>query len=245
MDSYTSGCDFLMISAQTKQQTGIFALSFILLILVSASVFAGAPGGASIVFSQDKGSFPLPAPSGFNVTAGNITQLNLSSAQQTFRWVGLYGNVSGTIKLGNSQSQVLFNWAATGKYVYASTSNAINWLNITPTNTSQVIANYPFLGNGTDNYSVTFNTFGTINSEILGAIPAVPEALTYNSTVGPVWETMALADDLNNTIFTGVVNATGGNSFSNETVGYQMIIPEDGLYQNTNPTQYYLWVELV
>lgn len=231
---------------QIKSFNKILAtLLLVSIFTIFSTIFvAAAPGGANITLEINQGSFPLPNPGAVNVTAGNITLLNLSSTQQTFRWVGLYGNVSGEIKLGNSQSNVLYSWTAIGKYVYASTASSISWTTINISNLTGILAEYPYLDNGSDNYTLTFDTTGTIDSEILGLITGVPAAITYNSTGSPTWPTYSLMDGTS-VLFATQVNASGDNSFSNENVNYQMIIPENGLGQNTLPTEYYLWVELV
>lgn len=232
-----------MNNNQIKTIRIFISVSFTLLLLMSVA-FSAVPGGANVTLQTDRGSFPLPSPDAVNVTAGNITLLNLSSTQQTFRWVGLYGNVSGEIKLGNSQSNVLYSWTAIGKYVYASTASSISWTTVNISNLTGILTAFPYLDNGSDNYTLTFDTTGTIDSEILGVIPNVPTAVTYNSTGSPIWPTYSLMDGTN-VLFATQVNASGNNAFSNETVNYQMIIPENGLGQNTLPTEYYLWVELV
>lgn len=222
------------------------AMSISLLLLVfsicSIYVIAAPPGGA-IINEVNQSGYPDQAPGVVNVTSGNISYLNLSTTQQTFRWVGLYGNVTGIIKLGDSDFNTLFQWTAVGKYVFASTSNTISWTTINISNVSGIVSTYPYLQNGTDNYSMTFSSTGTIDSEILGIINNVPRALTYNSSNSPTWPTFTLTDGTS-IIFTTPVNVSGSDSFNGIPVNYQMILPENGVNQDTTPTEYYMWVEL-
>ncbi|HLP79577.1 MAG TPA: hypothetical protein VK158_03010 [Acidobacteriota bacterium] len=214
------------------------------MVLLIQCAFAD-PVGGNITASADNGQLPSASPDAFNVTAGNVTQINLSTEASTYRWTGIYGNVTGNIKLGDSGSNVLYEWVARGRYVYASTSPTIDWSSMAAASISDVLGEYGFLGvNSVDNYSQTFPFTATFYSDVIGNLTNVNYTLTLNSSGGPTWETYSLTDGAE-IVFAGQVHADGNNSYSNELVNYQMIIPEDGTLSNVQPTEYNFWVELI
>jgi len=232
------------MATKKRLKISLFCMVLSLSILLSATAFADTvPGGANITQDTDQGSYPTPIPQSANFTGGNISLINLSTEMSTVRWVGLFGNVSGTINLGDSGNNVLYRWQAQGRYVFASISNAIDWANLAPATVPNVLAVYPFLANGTDNYTTTFTNTGDIDSEIIGPIANIDYALTLNVSGDDFWETYALEDSDADIIFMGAVNATGAPAYNGLDVNYQMIIPENGVL-NSIPTEYYLWVEL-
>lgn len=206
----------------------------------SVTVFAAEPGGTTIIANTSLGSLPDTAPDSINVTAGNITSVNLDVQQSTFRWVGLLGNVTGSIVLGDSASSVFYSWSARGNLVYAAQSASIAWENLSDANNAEVIGVAAFLGGGVnDAYNATFiDSPESIDSDIFTISSDYAITDTANATV---WKTYSLWDDTT-LVWAGKV-VENGTSYRNTTVDYQMIIPEDGTGGDTTPTTYYLWVE--
>lgn len=223
------------------KKAGILLLTVITAMLVIGFAYAAEPGGATVTDS-DLGEFAAPAAGSANVEAGNITAANLDTNQSTFRWVGLLGNVSGNIVLGDAGSNTLFTWVASGNLVYASAGTP-DWSLLNDGDEAEIVAIDTWLtGSAADNYTNTF----TEASEPIGSnlfTISSDFAYTTNATGDNVWKTYSLEDGAN-TVYAGQV-IEDGNSFDNSTADYQMIIPEDGTSGNTAATAYNLWVELV
>ena len=215
-------------------------VAFVALVTFSvAPVFAATPGGAVITDEVDLGRFPSQPPGEVNVTAGNITVVNLEVQQTTFRWVGLLGNVTGSIALGDSDTNTMYEWAARGNLVYAASSPTIDWPNLENANETHVLSISPWLGGVNDAYNSTF----TGASESIGSdiFTLSSEYAVTNSAGATVWKTYSLWD-LSTLIWVGQV-VENGTSYRDTEVDYQMIIPEDGTGGSSTPTTYYLWVE--
>lgn len=205
-------------------------------LLVAGAVYAAEPGGADISDELDLGNFPTATSTdSVDLTSGSITQANLNTTQSTFRWVGLLGNVTGNIVLGDSASNILYQWTARGNIVFASEAATINWSGLV----AGSVANAPgyLTTTASDNYTNTFDAAPTLlPSNIFTGITA-PAAETTGG-----WETLHLYDGTEN-IWAGIVRDAVA-SYRGDTVDFQMIIPEDGVGGDTTPTTYNLWVEL-
>jgi hypothetical protein len=86
------------------------------------------PSGANVTEGSSSSATPDP-PGSAQAQAGNVTELNLQGFSVTRSWQGYYGNVTGTITLGNSAGDVFYNWSVANPRgeVYASTNNTIQW----------------------------------------------------------------------------------------------------------------------
>lgn len=213
-----------------------------MLIFGAISAYAAAPAGATINSTTSLGHLPVSAPASIDLVSGNITVADLSVTQSTFRWVGLLGNVTGSIKLGDSANNTLYQWAARGNLVYAANSPTINWSNVSDANQASVVGVDPFLSTGTnDAYDKTF-TGGpeSIGSNIFTISSDYALTSSANATL---WKTYSLWDKSSSTLLWVGKVVVNGTSYRNTTVDYQMIIPEDGTAGDTTPTTYYLWVE--
>jgi hypothetical protein len=102
-----------------------------LLILLSNSVIASSPSGASVDPLGSSSSTTGDVGSD-GAQAGNITELAVTGISTTQSWQGYYGNVTGTIQLADGNSNVIYNWslASPKGQIYASTNNSIQWANI-------------------------------------------------------------------------------------------------------------------
>ena len=208
------------------------------LLLVSAA-FAADPGEATITGTASVGSFSTTSADTVDLTSGNIYTSNLTTSQATFRWSGLFGNVSGNIILGDSDSDILYQWAASGNLVYASTAGAPVWSTLA----DATVAEMPvYLTTGSDNYTGTFTGASeSIGSNIFGGVTDSDFATTLSSGA-TTWKTYSLWD-ATNLVFAGKV-VEDGTAFDASTVDFQMIIPEDGTAGDASASTYNLWVEL-
>lgn len=210
------------------------------LLLMVSSVFAITPSGATVTDGRTLGPIANITAGTTNVTAGQIKEATLETNMSTMRWAGIFGNVSGKIQLGDDISNIMFDWDAKGNIVYVS-ENTPTWSNLSNTTASALDGNYSYLITATSEKAInTFTgSFENIGSNLFNI------NTTYASTNGPntsiYWKTYALTDG-SNFVFAGKVQEDTKN-FRNQTVDFQMIVPEDGL--NSTATIYSVWVELI
>jgi hypothetical protein len=211
-------------------------------ILFAAFALAAVPNGAQISGVADKGRFPVPPAGSINLTAGNVTRITIEANMSTFRWVGLYGNASGTFQLGDSSGNALHSWGnAKGRVVYLSKANP-SWSTLADANIAAVTANFTFIGgSAADNYTNTF--VGTAENIGSGIFSLTSDYATTLSTGATTWKTYTITDGTN-IIFTGRVSEDG-TAYNGDTADYQMIIPEDGTGGDETATEWKIFLELV
>jgi hypothetical protein len=219
----------------------VIGILLAIVILLAAQILAVDPNGAQIYSETNKGRFPTPGPSNIDIQAGNITRVALVSNMTTLRWTGLYGNASGSLKLGDSGGIVMYSWAAQGNLVYLSQTTP-TWATLADASAANVDAVYTFVGgSAADNYTNTFsNAPENIGSNIF---TLTSDYATTLSGAATTWKTYSLTDG-SNIVFTGKVSHSG-TAYDGEAVDYQMIIPEDGTGGNEAPTNWRIFIELV
>lgn len=101
-------------------------------IFSSLFVLAIQPFGADNLTVINSSTAPVNPAASASAVAGNVTEIDLNGYTVTQSWQGYYGNITGTILLGNSNNNVLYNWtdASPKGEVYASTNSSISWTNI-------------------------------------------------------------------------------------------------------------------
>jgi hypothetical protein len=211
-------------------------------ILFAAFALAAVPNGAQVSGVADNGRFPVPPASNISLTAGNVTRITIEANMSTFRWVGLYGNASGTFQLGDSSGNALHSWGdAKGRVVYLCTANP-SWASLVDANIGAVTANFTFIsGSAADNYTNTF--VGTAENIGSGIFSLTSDYATTLSTGATSWKTYTLTDGTN-IIFSGRVSEDG-TAYNGDIADYQMIIPEDGTGGDETATQWKIFLELV
>lgn len=213
-------------------------------LLAIGFAYAAVPGGATVTAETDLGEYRNFTAESVDLEAGNITSANLDTNTSTFRWVGLLGNVSGTLVLGDSADNLLFTWTAAGNLVYASEAAGIDWPNVAERSAVQLDADYAYLSGASDSAQDTF--LDTANNGELGSniVTLGGNAAQANTSSG-TFATFALYDSTNAAnVFAANVSATAVTGFNGQQIQYQMVLPEDGTGANTSATTYYLWVEL-
>lgn len=201
-------------------------LTFAVFLLSFAMVLA-APSGATTTVGASETATGTSVTT-VNADGGNVTYVDVDSTVITSRWAGFYGNVTGSLLLGDASANTFYQWTVadvTGAVVYAANGSVTDWTggNIGPL----ANANAPtwVAGSSTDNFTNTFNTTGTFTSSS-PSIGSVPVATTLNgSGVAGDLDTYALwstADSVN--IWAGAV-VDDANGFNNETVDYQILLP--------------------
>ncbi len=213
-------------------------------VLVGGLALAALPEGANIESETDQGEFPGVTAESIDVADGHVYNTDLNTTMSTYRWSGIYGNVSGNIVLSDDDSDVLYDWSAKGRLVYASESTP-DWTTLTDATESDVIAEYSHIGNAdSDNYSTTFT--GSSESVDSGIFPSLTSdyAQTYDNETTATWKTYSLRDNSFNIVFAGLVQQGGAPSYKGSIVDYQMIVPEDGTEADDTATTYNLYAEL-
>jgi len=198
---------------------------------------------------------------GANTTAigGYVTEINITISQQTTKWQGYYGNVSGGIVLMDATGNSMFNWdidEPTGE-VYATPLGTLpDWTNYNNTvNTTKVSVAFDLgtsvtgvADNATDTFNATAHTeFYLAGMRIPGSIG--PCATTRDGSGASTWETVLLTDGdagtaMTDFLFIGLIQESG-TSFKGATdpCDYQMIVPDDP-NDDGAATTYYFYVEV-
>jgi hypothetical protein len=211
-------------------------------VLMAGAALAAVPSGATISGKNNEGFLPVNASVDVvNLSAGNITAVNLASTMSTYKWAGLYGNASGSLRLGSAAAFVMYTWAARSNMIYAATATP-NWVTLATSGQSGVEGNYTFLtGQGTDGYNTTFiGAPELINSNIFPITAPYASTLSYG---GLAWKTYALGDRTN-VVFAGKVQQNNP-AFNGKSADFQMIIPENGATGQETATPWNLWLELI
>ena len=222
------------------KKLAFIAILAITMLLTLALATAATPGEASVSGVSDKGEYNFTTTDTLSVEAGNITYADLDTNMSTYRWAGIFGNVSGNIVLGDSANNQMFTWTAKGRVVYASEAASVTWSSMAAEDGSHV-AGYYNGASESDNFTNTFTGTEAVDSGIK-AVAAAPTATTLGGTSN--WKTYALYDG-SAVVFAGNVLVAGDTAYDgSSSVNYQMIVPEDGTAGNTAATAYNLWVEL-
>jgi len=164
----------------------LFVLSVLLVVLLSVSVLAVQPFGASVTPGTSTRAPEDAAGNHPNAIAGNITELTIFGFSVTQSWQGYFGNVTGVITLNDNLDNVMYNWSLASPQgeIYASTNNSIVWNYIQCFNLTAV-ASY---ASDTNNNGST-SQFGTnvtgLESEfgiLWDDVDGVNETFNYNGT---------------------------------------------------------------
>ncbi len=102
-----------------------------LLCILMSFGFAIPTGPRSITGEIDYRLLPYGAPSN-DAIAGNITEINMNAWSVTRTWQGYFGNITGTIVLGDQNNATLYDWTNTNPNgrVYAARVDSIDWTTI-------------------------------------------------------------------------------------------------------------------
>ncbi|MBR9705117.1 hypothetical protein GOV12_06915 [Candidatus Pacearchaeota archaeon] len=106
--------------------------SIILLTLIITNVSAITPTGATTTPGTST-STPTGTAGNISAIAGNITAVNIFSGNSVTQvWQGYYGNVSGGLRIADSNDKALYNWSLStpSGEVYSSVNSSVTWNNI-------------------------------------------------------------------------------------------------------------------
>jgi hypothetical protein len=226
----------------------LFAVAFLSYIIPRG---ARAIGGATNT-SYTSDTF-TPVNGSVDTTAGNIYTVNLTTTDKTYRWVGLWGNVTGSIKL-KTASNDFYEWTlgtvTADSVLYATTdATGVDPTDFTFTNNThldQADTAYGYAATVTDRIENTYTTSATFQS------PSMQNGITVNTTtLEATWVNYFLRDvstDIATTddIVWAVEIEPGQSAFNGQAADYEILIPENEEVGDGEGvvTTYYLWIEL-
>ncbi len=231
----------------------VLALSTLLVVafIVSQRGFAlGGPQNTSYVV----GTF-TPVNGTINVTAGNTYEYSLTSEDKTYRWVGLWGNLSGSIELKTSTNSFktwTISSATAGSVIYATTNiNGIDptdFGNVSIADLQATDGAYGFAAGLTDNIENTY--IGYAQDNFKSPSMDIPISVNSSQTDASIWTSYLIQRDAtaitttDHVVWAVVVSPTqvGHNG---QLMDYEILLPENEEAGDGEgiQTRYYLWVE--
>lgn len=225
--------------------------------ILTAWTVVAVPTGPSIIDPISSDRYSLNAASNTSAIAGNVTELNFESNSITNTWQGYFGNITGSILLGDSNNKTLYDWtsASPNGEIYATRSASLpDWGTIQCANEAQIIQEDTDLQvnlsvdqdavNRTFLNATSFNTFyvGSVNINSTQNCYAVN---LHNSTGAPSsdFQEVLLHDGGSAPIYTALIKQDA-DGFDGRTHDFEMLVGENGHNGDTNPTPYYFYVEL-
>jgi hypothetical protein len=235
---------------------GLIFIWLIFLTIITLPILLAAPTGPSNVDIVSSSRYSSSSAVNISAVAGNVTELNFNANTITQTWQGYFGNITGTIVLGNSNNQTLYNWnlsSPTGEVYATRNSNIPTWSSVSCASQAQLDSEDVALGvNQTvDQDSVNNTFFNTtfFNSFFVGAIHInstqnCRAVNLYNGTAAPSTDFQeVLLHDGSAMIYTALITSDA-MGFDNRTHDFQMLVGEDGHLGDTNPISYYFYLEL-
>jgi len=224
-------------------------------VLVAWNVMA-LPTGPSFINQVSSSSYPVNTASNISAIAGNVTELDFQSDSVTNTWQGYYGNISGSIKLGDANNNTLYDWttASPNGEIYATRSGTTpTWGTIACANSTHVDVEDAAIGvnqlvdqdsiNRTFLTTTPFDTFFVGNLNINSTQNCYAVNLHNESGLPSSNFQEVLLHDGTSLVYAAVIkqDAVG---FDGNTHDFQMIVGEDGHNGDSTPTPYYFYVEL-
>ena len=238
-----------------KFRFGNIVFLILLSVLIVASVMA-APTGPSTITTLGSSRYSTSSAANVSAVAGNVTELNFAANTITQTWQGYFGNITGTIVLGNSNNKSMYNWniSSPSGEVYATRASAVpTWASVVCATAAQAVTEDTTLGvnatvdqdavNKTFLNTTSFNTFyvGNININTSQNCRAVN---LYNGSAAPSSSFQeVLLHDGTSMIYTALITQDA-NGFDNRTHDFEMLVGENGHSGDVTTTPYYFYLEL-
>jgi hypothetical protein len=231
---------------------------FIILLLgvMSAFTVIAAPSGPSSYQVLGSSSFPAAGAANISAIAGNVSELNFEANTSTSTWQGYFGNVTGTVVLGNANNKTMYNWnlASPAGQIYATRLATVpTWSSIQCASSVQVNDEDAELGvnqsRDQDSVNNTFLNTVSFDSFYVGNVSIAPSPSCYatnlNGASGTPSSSFAevLLHDSNELIYTALIT-TPTAGFDGLEHQFQMLVGENGHNGNTAATPYYFYLEL-
>jgi hypothetical protein len=225
--------------------------------VLTASIVAGVPSGPNSLTVLNSGRYGSASAQTVSAIAGNVSELNVNANAITQTWQGYFGNITGTIVLGDANNNTLYDWSLSsprGEIYATRTSSTPTWTSIRCANTTNIASEDTSLGvnEATDADSVNntfFNTtsfsqfyVGTVN---INTSQNCFAARMYNSTGQSSTTNFAeiLLHDSSNLVYTTILDQDA-LGFDGRTHDFEMMVGENGHSGDTSTTTYYFYVEL-
>lgn len=231
-------------------------LGILLIGLLNVIIVSALPTGPSDVDIIGSSRYSTSIGSNVSAVAGNLTEINFQSDTITNTWQGYFGNISGSIKLGDSNNNTFYDWttASPNGEIYATrTISTPSWGTIACATEAQINSEDTALGvnqttdadsvNRTFLNTTSFNSFFVANININSTQNCYAVNL-YNDTGASSSDFQeVLLHDGSSIIYTALIkqDAIG---FDNRTHDFEMLVGENGHLGDNNPTPYYFYVEL-
>ena len=228
---------------KTKMK-GLFLSALMVLSIFAMAAVPVSAGPGTTSASEGDNTNPGPtASAAVSTEGGKITEVNLTADSYTERWAGFYGNVTGTISLGDGSAD-LYQWTWTpadeGEVIASTASSGITWASLVNGAAADVDTRWGF-STGSDQAADAFGdtlTF-TIGDQTMTNAPST-------ATLGAgTWETAIVNDGATaaKTDFLFVVNIDNdASAFNSEIHDFEMIVPTNDEIDATE--NYYFYVEL-
>ena len=175
---------------------------------------------------------------------GNITGVNLASTQLTSKWAEFNGNVTGTIRLSDTQvGSAVYVWTYTpgtnGGEVCASTGSSFP--SGTPTTSTTGNIDTQFALSAPDNAAGTYNTTCPALTISQGALTGFIAAKLQGSSTFTTCAMNASGTAAANHAFCTLTNTTAaGKNYLNVPSNFELLVPSTGTAGGT----YYFYMQL-
>ncbi len=191
-------------------------------------------------------------PATQSATGGYIYGINITAEQQTYRWVGFWGNLTGKIVLQDSAENEFYSWNAqvAGSVIYArASSTEPDVANLAAGSASTADTDYGYDATVSDSITNTYTGTADLTTPsretTVTSVPVV--TLTYGSNT---WTNYLLADGQDTgTIgahIWAVVATAAQTGYNNQLANYHLLVPENEEIGDGagTATTYYFWVDL-
>ena len=189
-----------------------------------------------------------------SATGGQITEVNFSDVtSSTLKWQGYFGNVtneSGENGLQlESSGNVMYSWnynlSNLAGNIFATLDNTMDitkWGQLGAATPDEIDTAYNFTGSNSDSANNTLS--GSQGLTVAGNSVTGPYVQTYNATLIPTWNTVALSrlsgSNMTDFVFAGMIDSKQ-EAFDGTTKDFQMVVPVNA---SESPQTYYFYVEL-
>jgi len=235
-----------------------------LMLMTMAFVWAAPTAPDTISKKSDQRVSTTPAYT-VQALAGNVTLMNIDARTITRFWQGYYGNVTGTIVLGDADNFTMYQWAMASPqgeiYAIHNTTATINWTNLGCIVNETLVQEEIWLGTNQsgadeDDINYTFDRYDHPSFYVGPLRFQNCRSTSVNSTGDSTifWETLLMDNGTNVStvtddvvIYTGIISqdTTG---FDARTHDFQLLVAEPGSGAESWPygtiTNYYFYVEL-
>ncbi len=235
----------------------IVVLALITMMAVSISLVFAEPSGPGTFDEKSTQTRIQWGAKTMKATAGNVTMLEVNGESTTRFWQGYYGNITGKIVLSDANNKTMYEWtmASPKGEVYATRGLTIDWSNgnINCSNLSHISNETVFLRadplESLDAVSLTFNetihpgfyvgAFNISNDTCYATYTYVNSAKQYGQ-----FSEVLLQDSINDQMIYTAIITQDTTGFDDNKYDFQMIVGEPGSDGDTEPSDYYFYVEL-